>query len=749
MSAYFERTASALLQEFGNTANDKRLGQVLTTKFKTRGAKKPQPGEINSWNQSLPALANALEEAGLGNLAMFIEFTMPPSNRCADVVLAGPSKESGKPAYMVVELKQWTDFPVQQGDGMVDISHKSGDPNWKMHPWKQTRNYMEYLADAYGVLGSGPLYGAAYLHNATSAFIERLRQVRDGAGSYMFGADERAEFTTYLHRIFGTGSSADAARLLRTSRPRVSDGLLSRINAEFRAGAKDRFVLLEEQKLAYEMVFDALHEAALTSQKAAVIVRGKPGTGKTAVALKLAGEYFLKQRGVYYQVWHTAFRNGLIAHSGLKKNVAERIFVSPRGKYVRLRQAPENIALSICDEAHRLEEWTRERTVQGIGPQIEDILAVTNLHVFFIDDDQQVKMKEIGTVERLRKELEGRNVLVSEIELTTQFRSGGVDAYVDWTRRLVGLEDSPPGRWEQREDFELWIAERPEEVEQILKERAGDQERYRITAGFCWKWSDKKDKDGIKWDFLKIGDWTRKWNLKTGSDEGPKSSEWAWQKGGFEQIGCIHTSQGLEWEWTGVIIGTDLVWDGEGTVPVLEKNLDLPNYADDPERQKEAMKLIRNAYYVLMTRGQRGAVIYAEDSRLRAALRALVDPMPVPLPLTVKEQQDLPGGVDRLDPEIKTAVDAFHRAGGPLARAQVKYVPTHRAQLAWREKRVAILSDTLSSDDADDAKRAYADAGWTARRESDWDAGSLLAALGVVDASAEDHELSQHKGLQA
>lgn len=740
MSAYFERTASALLQEFSNTANDGRLGKVLTAKFKRRGAKKPQPGEVNSWNQSLPALARALDDAGLGNLTMFIEFTMPPSNRCADVILAGSGKEHGKPVYMVVELKQWTEFPVRQGDGMVDVSQDGEAPNWKMHPWKQVRNYMEYLADAYGVLGSGFLYGAAYLHNATDTFMSELRQVRGGAGSYMFGADEVGDFTSFLHRIFATGNTADAARLLRTARPRVSDGLLSRIQEEFRVDAKDRFVLLAEQKLAYEMVFDAVHEAALTGQKAAVIVRGKPGTGKTAVALKLAGEYFLSKRGVFYQVWHQAFREGLIAHSGLKRNVAERIFVSPRGKYVRTRQAPENIALSICDEAHRLEEWTRERSVQGVGPQIEDILAVTNVHVFFIDDDQQVKLKEIGSVERLRKELEDRNVLVSEIELTTQFRSGGVEAYVDWTRKLVGLEASPPERWQQREDFELWIAERPAEVEEILKERAGDDERYRITAGFCWKWSDKKDEDGIKRDFVRIGDWTRKWNLKTASEEGPKSMQWAWEKGGFEQIGCIHTSQGLEWEWTGIIIGPDLVWDGDGTVPVLEKNLDLPNYAGTPQKREKAMKLIRNAYYVLLTRGQRGAVIYAEDSRLRAALRSLVDPMP--LPLNAKEEQDLSGAVSRLDPDVKATVNAFHRAGGPLARAQVEYVPSHRAHLAWREKRVAILPDTLSADEADVAKQAYAEAGWTARRQSDWDASSLLAALEAVDASTEGNELS-------
>lgn len=722
MSAYLEISVAEFRSKYGFAPN-KELGEELTAAFVKRGAKKPQPGEVQSWNESLPTLAEVLHDAGLENLSMFIEFDMPPSNRCADVLLAGPGKTPNQPVYMVVELKQWTEFEICQGNGKVLAGWGRGRRTWKTHPWKQVQNYKEYLADAYGLLGKGYLYAAVYLHNATDDFMARLRSARGGAGSDMFGKSERADFQKFLHQVFDTSHVHAPARSLRNARPRFSDSLLNRIHAEFDASGKDRFVLLGEQEEAYEEVVDTVHQAALEGKKAAVIVRGKPGTGKTAVAMRLAGEYFRNDLAVYYQVWHTAFREALIAHSGLRRGLAEQVFISPRGEIVREQKAPMNIALSICDEAHRLEERTKERSVQGTGPQIEDILSVSDLHVFFIDDDQQVKPKEIGTVERLRTDLEDQGVIVSEVELSTQFRSGGVEAYVDWTRRLVGLEDAPPERWRQREDFELWIAEWPGEVEQILQARTSGKERYRITAGFCWPWPDEKQGRGG----VEIGNWRKDWNLKSRSSDGPEAKKWAWERGGSAQVGCVHTAQGLEWEWTGVIIGPDLVWDGDGAVPVLEKNLDLPNYAKNPKQREKAMKLVRNAYYVLMTRGQRGAVIYAEDALLRAELRALVEPLT--LPPTPKERQDLPRAMSRLDPEVRTTVDAFHHHGGPLARASVEYVPSHRSQLAWREKRVAILPDTLSSDDADKAEHAYADAGWIAHRQSDWDPDTLLAAL--------------------
>lgn len=722
MSDYLLRiTASKLRAEHGGPRTDGSLGQLLAAKTAQRGVKQPQPNEVEAWNQSLPALAKELEEADLGDVTMFIEFAMPPSDDRADVVLAGPRRDDGEPAYTVVELKQWTEFPVCEADGSVWAGSRRGRRTWTKHPWKQVRNYIEYLSDAYGLLGADPLYGAVFLHNATDAFMQQLRQVRAGAGSDMFGDNERAAFQNFLRRIYRPGSSFDADRQLRFAQPRQSENLLNRIHAEFDRTAKDRFVLLGEQVDAYNEVFEAVRRAARTRQKAAVIVRGKPGTGKTAVGLKLAGDYFRGGQGVYYQVWHQAFREALIEHSGLRRTDAEQVFVSPRGKEVREHSAPDNIALSICDEAHRLEERTSTRSVQGDGPQIDDILAVTNVHVFFVDDDQQVKMKEVGTTKLLRKELEDRHVLVSEVELTTQFRSGGVAAYVDWVRNLVGLDPSSPGLWQQREDFELWIAEWPGEVERILQAKATDNTHYRMTAGFCWQWPETGRGK------VEIGKWRKDWNLRKAADDGPESVSWAWGDDGHLQVGCVHTAQGLEWEWTGIIIGRDLIWRDGLAKPVLEENVDLPNYARDSDKRAKARKLLRNAYYILMTRGQRGAVIYAEDNLLRAELRSLVEPLP--LPKAAEPEDKWERQRKKLHQQTIDVVYEAQEAGARLPHVGLEYVPGHRSKYAWREELIAVLPDDLDPADALRAEQAYAEAGWVARRESDWDPESLRSAL--------------------
>ncbi|WP_460543860.1 DNA/RNA helicase domain-containing protein [Glycomyces halotolerans] len=720
MSALFDITAVGLLADFSDTRNDGSLGRLLTSRCKILGRKNPQPSEISAWNQSLPALAEELVAAGLGDVVLFIEFAMPPWREHADVILAGPGADHGRPVYTLVELKQWTDFEVR-GRGGVMAGFKRGKPASKPHPWEQATRHVAYLTELYAVLDRQYFQPMVFLHNATDDFMTRLRNVRHGLGSTMFGAGEKTALRSRLRQWYSTGSSAEAARLLRQARVRQSEVLLKRMDAEFDRTAKDRFVLLGEQWEAYQLVAEAAEQAALAERKAAVIVHGRPGTGKTAVALKLAGESFRQGRGVYYWVWQTAFREALVRHSGLTTNDAKQLFRSPREKKITERSMRLSADISICDEAHRLEKRTSLQSHRRETDQIDDILSTSMVHVFFVDDDQQVKMTEIGTVDRLREDLESRGVTVFEIELTTQVRSGGVKAYVDWVRRLVGLEPETPGLWEQREDFRLWVAEQPDEVERILHALAEERERYRITAGICWDSTD----DG--YGSVTIGDWSRQWNLKKAAEDGPEAKRWAWDTGGWRQIGCVHTAQGLEWEWAGAIIGRDLIWRGSHAVPVLENNTDLPSYRTREDDRRRAEKLLRNAYYILMTRGMRGMVIYAEDNLLRAELRSLVQPLPLPLGAEpeIKENRIF----RNLPEQLIDVVHQVHGEGVSLPHMGIEYVPGHRSKLAWREQRVVILRDDLDPETAANAISAYGDAGWEARKASDWDADSLRSAL--------------------
>ncbi|WP_199044560.1 DNA/RNA helicase domain-containing protein [Glycomyces salinus] len=720
MSALLDISASELRSRFGNTRADGSLGDLLKAKCHELYRKPPSETEITSWNQSLPALAEALDDFGLGHLVMFIELDMPPWPEQADVILAGPGHDNGRPVFTLVELKQWTDFEVLPS-GRVMAGWKQGGPASKQHPWGQVTGHARYLAELYAVLDHDSFSSAVFLHNATDDFMQRLRNFGDGRNSTMFGAGELADFAEFLKGRYSDGSSAGARRMLLNARVRQSEALLKRVAAEFDETADKRFVLIGEQQEAHELVAQKVKELEGSERKAAVIVHGRAGTGKTAIALKLAGEYFLQDEGVYYWTWHQAFREALKKNSGLSDGDAKQIFRSPREKKITNRNMRLSATVSICDEAHRLEERTSLRSHSRESDQIDDILWTSRVHVFFVDDDQQMKTTEIGTVDRLRSELEERHVSVDVIELETQFRSAGTREYIDWVRRMVGHEPKAPELWRQREDFKLWIAERPQEVERILRAVAGRGDRYRMTAGLCWKSTD----DGF--GFVEIGDWRKQWNLEQASGDGPKSIEWGWKEGGWKQIGCVHTAQGLDWEWAGVIIGRDLVLRDTLATPLPENNTNVPTYANRPDDRRISEKLIRNAYYVLMTRGMKGMVIYAEDNLLRAELRGLVEPLPLP---EGAEPEDKWERLRRkLPQETIDVVYEAQRAGSALPHKGLDYVPGHHSEYAWRDQLIAVLPDGLGHEAALEAETAYAEAGWTARRESDWDPESLRSAL--------------------
>src|SRR5699024_9175304 len=121
---------------------------------------------------------------------------------------------------------------------------------------------------------------------------------------------------------------------------------------------------------------------------------------------------------------------------------------------------------------------------------------------------------------------------------------------------------------------------------------------------------------------VRIGDWARPWNAKPEKrvPDAPDSYYWASDERGFNQVGCIYTAQGFEYDWAGVILGPDFVWRTDRWVT-------RPEYSHDPALKKadegEYQKLTRNTYKVLLTRGMRGACVYSTDPETQEFLDAM------------------------------------------------------------------------------------------------------------------------------
>jgi DUF2075 family protein len=217
------------------------------------------------------------------------------------------------------------------------------------------------------------------------------------------------------------------------------------------------------------------------------------------------------------------------------------------------------------------------------------------------------------------------NLEVDLVSLHDQFRCGGSEAYEKWVLALLGLDGEGPAIWEGDGRFDLRVAESLEEMEAFLVSKQAVGETARLTAGYCWPWSDPRP-DGTLVDDVQVGSWSRPWNVKSDRSvgEAPGSPFWATDPNGFSQVGCVYTAQGFEYEWSGVIIGPDLV-ARDGRLATDRSACKDPNFRSRMTvSDEEADRLIRNTYKVLMTRGMRGSVLYATDPATRAFLADLI-----------------------------------------------------------------------------------------------------------------------------
>lgn len=240
--------------------------------------------------------------------------------------------------------------------------------------------------------------------------------------------------------------------------------------------------------------------------------------------------------------------------------------------------------------------------------------------VFLLDENQAVRPDEIGRVSVIEDAAERMGAEVTRINLTGQFRAMGSHAYTFWAERLLGIEPGGPIPWDDDDDFELVYADTPQELEDWLQGRREESVTARITAGYCWPWSDPLPDGSLEVD-VQIDAWRRPWNAKPGKKVkgAPESNYWASDPRGFGQVGCIYTAQGFEYDYGGVIIGPDMRWDSDVWT------IDPAAHADPVvKRAKGYDALIRNVYKVLLTRGLRGGVIYATDGQARGLLRELI-----------------------------------------------------------------------------------------------------------------------------
>ncbi|MFF2203933.1 DNA/RNA helicase domain-containing protein [Streptomyces sp. NPDC058145] len=611
-------------QTIAERALDSSLYLHLTEQFAHMHGYRPSAAEVRSWERSIPAFAAALNDAGLGEVEIMLEYALPLNSKRADAVLAGVHPVTGEPSYVVVELKQWSQAEPDEDDPALCRIDAYAHP--VLNPIEQVRRYCEYLVNFNGAVAEHPgrVSGVAYLHNATEFGVAGLRAIELDDCGQLFTGERRGEFIDHLRaKLSDKVPGARAADELRAGKTVPSKQLMSVAAQEVRE--REQFVLLDEQQVAYRMVLNAVRKAKQSDHKEIVVITGGPGTGKSVIALSLLGELYRQGVPALHATGSQSFTKTMRKVAGTRKREVQDLF-----KYFNSFMTAEKNTLDvlICDEAHRIRETSANRFTSATHRtgkrQIDELIDVARVPVFLLDEHQVVRPGEMGTVEDIKAAAAAKGLDCHVVPLESQFRCGGSDAYLRWVVRLLGLQSGGAVVWEPDDRMQLLVADSPGELEAFLESRRAQGYGARMSAGYCWRWSPEPKPGAPLPADVVIGEWARPWNLRgdRSVSGAPPSALWATDPAGFGQVGCVYTAQGFEYDWSGVIIGPDLVWRGDRWITDRTQSKD-PVFKRSTS-DADVDRLIRNTYKVLLTRGMIGTIVYSTDPETREKLRELV-----------------------------------------------------------------------------------------------------------------------------
>ncbi|MGK5682203.1 DNA/RNA helicase domain-containing protein [Actinoplanes sp. URMC 104] len=601
-------------------------------------------GETASWAASLPALADVLHEAGLTRLSIALEFRpFHAGFRRADAVLMGVG-DNGRPAYVVVELKQWQravwDSVREQ---VTDTGARYETPR---HPYDQAAAYAQFIRNYTSGMhdeSEVTIEAAAFLHNATEASIETLRTAghRRSTGTFSGDGVGRRRFSERLLEIFDADRSGTPVKdRLMDAHYEQGPALLEAAAAIFSDPA--RYPLTDDQYAIFAEIQNAVSDAmSVTADRnqAVFVVKGGPGTGKTWIAMHLLGANAHARRQVAYATNSGSLREALQKSADFRSTFdapAKELITSARTYWDSSRWR-HPLDLLIVDEAHRLEQYTvrtghaNPRTLQQQLEeqhitQIFELKKSAKVLVLFIDEDQASTYRDFVTIDEALSVAQRTGASFDIFELREQHRSGGSEAYEAWVDALL---DGTPTVWHDEDNFTVRVARSPQELERLTLENAAE-EKARLLAGFCWEWSTPPPGaitiEDVPAD-ISIEGWHKRWNLRKGIDGFPRDTAWAHDPRGAEQVGSIFTAQGFEFDRCGVIIGPDLVWNAETEqMTVRMEESKYKKLVSLHRRDPTAAARVRNQYRVLLTRAMRGVILYSTDPRTVEMLASIVNP---------------------------------------------------------------------------------------------------------------------------
>jgi DUF2075 family protein len=619
----YENTKAGFLDD----ALEAQLVPKIKQGYQSQGLGMGSPGEVRSWKNSLQYMHSVLSGSSVpSDAGVAIELKIPLTSKRIDFLVSGYDATDNA-NVVIIELKQWegdSTERVEARDGIVKTA-LGGGLRETPHPSYQAASYAQLLSDFNTTIREKPitLHPLAYLHNFEAKHRETLdndlyRPYIEQAPLYIRG--DAKKLRAFLESRIDVGDDRENLYEMNEGKIRPAKSLQNSLLEMLEE--QDEFTLIDSQKVVFETAVELAKRCRRDGQKRTLIVDGGPGTGKTVVAINILAELIQNDMVAQYVSKNRAPREVYkekLRGDKLVKEI-EHLFTGA-GSFVETEA--NTLPALIADEAHRLNE---ESTFFGRGEnQIMEIINAAKFSVFFIDESQRVHIDDIGSKDEIRKHATELGADIEELTLESQFRCNGSKGYIAWVDDVLQIRRTANADGFDL-DFDLRVFDAPEALHAAIEAKNERTRLSRVVAGYCWEW-DKDGRADPDAPDITIGEYERSWNLDD-------SEPWAIAEGSIDEVGCIHTCQGLEFDYVGVIVGEDLKYrDGEIVVDHEERaSTDRSLFGikkmfdEEPQKAAEiAEELIKNTYRTLMTRGMKGCYLYCCDDELQEYLETRIE----------------------------------------------------------------------------------------------------------------------------
>ena len=611
---------SGTLRQFSNDVLMGIIADRIEECFALNGFNHNNEAEYRAFNNSLMVMNNVLcNNSGIDqDVHVAIEYQIPLTSKRVDFLITG-FDDFGKENVVIVELKQWESCNATSRDDVV-TTYVGGAVRAVSHPCYQAYSYAKAIESFNETVREKDilLHPCAFCHNYKDEYVDQIKHEKYRQAielAPLFLKRDQVNLREFVKKYITKPDKGEILYTIENGRIKPSIALQDAISSLLKGNQV--FTMIDEQQVAYATIKRLVESTIDNDKKHTVIIQGGPGTGKSVIAVNLLSHFINQGYNVEYVTKNAAPRNVFVTElvrKDFSKRYVENLFKGS-GSFVDCKR--NLFDCLIVDEAHRLNE--KSGLFQNKGEnQIKEIINASKISVFFIDEDQKVTTKDIGSIDEIVKwanKLESELHYGEDLVLASQFRCGGSDGYLAFLDNLLGIRETANVDMLDI-DYDVLVFDDQNNMRDELRELNKKNNKARMLAGYCYNWISKSNQN--EFDIQLENGFKAQWNFSN-------TSTWAIDEDSFEQVGCIHTSQGLEFDYCGVIIGQDLVYRNGKVITDYRKRARTDQSLRGNNDPEIADKIIKNTYKTLLSRGQKGCFIYCEDKDLSAFIKRILN----------------------------------------------------------------------------------------------------------------------------